>query len=142
MRLTLIGAISNQPDLAAVQQGFREIADALRALGHEVLDPTDYSDVDGRANLPWSSYMARSISRVLSACAVVALPGWADSRGGLADTFGALVTGRKVLGHEKLTPLAVNIKWVVQRMQEIYTDRPARKARKARRKSKREKGAA
>lgn len=57
---------------------FAEARKQLRAEGFTVLCPAEAGEVDGWT---WEQYLKRDLAMVLDADAVVALPGWENSRG-------------------------------------------------------------
>ena len=76
MKVYISGAISNQ---ANPRPAFDIAAQALRAAGHEVINPYDLDhSTHGRA---WADFMRVDIKALMDCDAVAMLPGWRGSRG-------------------------------------------------------------
>ena len=77
MKIYLSGKVTGDPNHKIT---FFGAALPLMALGHEVLNP-----VDGNDGLTDPDAMRRAVGMLLSADAVVMLPGWASSWGALIE---------------------------------------------------------
>ena len=76
MKVYISGAISNQ---ANPRPAFDNAAQALRAAGHEVINPYDLDhSTHGRA---WADFMRVDIKALMDCDAVAMLPGWRGSKG-------------------------------------------------------------
>ncbi len=75
---------------------FHKIADDLRALGHEVINPAELHPADGGLTHPWAYYLTVDLKAMLDCEAVYMLPGWAKSRGASLEHFVATALGLQV----------------------------------------------
>ena len=76
MKVYISGAISGQTN---PKPAFDSAAHALRAIGHEVVNPFDL-DHSGHA-CDWADFMRVDIKALMDCDAVAMLPGWRNSRG-------------------------------------------------------------
>jgi len=70
------GPISGKPDLN--RPAFEAAATALRAAGHEVVNPHENGVDPGQ---PWEAHMRADIKLLMDCDTVALLDDWADSRG-------------------------------------------------------------
>ena len=76
MKVYISGAITGQPN---PRLGFDRAAQALRALGHEAINPFEL-DHSGHAG-QWEDFMRVDLAALLTCDAVCTLNGWRLSRG-------------------------------------------------------------
>jgi len=76
MKIYLSGPISGLPDLN--RPAFAQAASHLRALGWLVVSPHELEHRHGRT---WVDYMREDLAAMMTADALLMLPGWEDSRG-------------------------------------------------------------
>jgi hypothetical protein len=77
VKLQLIGPMSGLPSFN--YPAFMDAAALLRSQGHEVFNPAETAG--GDTSYPRRFYMKAAIGGLMSADAVVFLPGWEDSKG-------------------------------------------------------------
>lgn len=116
MRISLVGKMTGMP--AFNYPMFHEVADALRAAGHEVFNPAE--TFGGDTTYPRSAYMRASIGALLNADAVVTIAGWEASPGSKTEIRVALALGIPVLSYESLMTNAE----VLDAWEEEYSDAP------------------
>lgn len=76
MKIYLAGPMTGLPDLNF--PAFHAAARALRAQGHEVVNP---AEICPDKEMKWADAMKRDIAELVTCDAVVVLPGWEKSRG-------------------------------------------------------------
>ena len=76
MTIYLSGPISGLPDLN--RPAFAQAAAHLRALGWLVINP---HELEHAAPSGWADYMRVDLAAMMTADAILMLPGWEDSRG-------------------------------------------------------------
>lgn len=84
MKVFLSGPMTGMPQ--DNYPAFRSAARELRTMGYEVISPAEFEgkrELSAREleSFTWENYMRRSISMLVEADAVVALPGWRNSKG-------------------------------------------------------------
>ncbi len=72
---------------------FHEAAACLRAQGHEVVNPAEFGEDEGKT---WSDYMRDDIKALMDCDAIYMLPGWAGSKGARLELHIARVMGFEV----------------------------------------------
>ena len=77
MKIYLSGQISGT-ELSYTRKRFGDVADTLRALGHEVTNPlcNGLSEAD-----PWEEHIAKDIINLIDCEGIYMLQGWEDSQG-------------------------------------------------------------
>lgn len=81
MKLYIAGQITGLDYNAALKK-FADAADALRAAGHEPMNPMEVNGLDGDGKEhPWAEYMKRDIPVLLSCDGIYLLPCWSNSKG-------------------------------------------------------------
>lgn len=119
MKLYLAGPMTGYPDFN--YPAFNTSASALRAQGHEVINPAENDN--GDTSKPWSYYMRQDIQHVLSVEAIALLPGWQKSRGATLETTIAAALDLPLLDAATLEPISETILEEAQRL--VYGDRQA-----------------
>lgn len=97
MKIYISIPISNR-DLAAQKAKAREIADKLRKLGHEPVNPFNTPEAPAEMNEKekYAYYMGEDLKRLLTCDAVFMCKGWNLSRGCCTEEFVARMYGIKV----------------------------------------------
>lgn len=97
MKIYISIPISNR-DLAAQQVTARELAEKLKALGHEPVNPFDTPEAPAEMNEKerYAYYMGEDLKRLLTCDAVFMCKGWNLSRGCCTEEFVARMYGIKV----------------------------------------------
>lgn len=94
MRLYLSGPITGYPDLN--KPAFAEAAAALRADGHDVLNPHEIGQAS-ELLLPWEDYLRADLVAMLQqADGLAMLPAWERSRGARLEHHVATALGWEV----------------------------------------------
>lgn len=119
MKLYLAGPMTGLPEFNF--PAFRERAAALRAQGHEVLNPAELDD--GDTSQAWDYYMRRDLALLLECEAVAVLPRWQRSRGASLEVHVARTLGMPVLDAHTLEPFTETILEEAQRL--VHGDRGA-----------------
>ena len=93
MKIYLSGKISGT-DLSHTRKRFSDVADKLRALGHEVTNPlcNGLSETD-----PWEEHIAKDIINLIDCEGIYMLQGWEDSQGARIEHAVAKEIGLKVM---------------------------------------------
>jgi hypothetical protein len=96
MRVYIAGGMSGYPEHNF--PAFFHAAEALRALGHEPVNPAelDGPDFDHDNPQPWEHYLKRDIVLLLECDAVFTLEGWAQSKGATLERHIAKELGMPV----------------------------------------------
>lgn len=107
MKIYISIPISNR-DLAAQQATAREIADNLRKLGHEPVNPFDTPEApQGLSDKEkYAYYMGEDIKRLLMCDAVFLCNGWSESRGCRLEAQTALIYDMEQYGRLEDIPKA------------------------------------
>lgn len=74
---------------------FEEAATHLRALGYDVVSPHEVNDADDTDH-SWDWFLRRDIAELVTAEAVVVLPGWEASKGANLETYIAAALGMPI----------------------------------------------
>lgn len=78
MKIYISGAITNDPEH---REKFERAADAIKALGHEAVNPVDLQKVLDPATTSWEQYMQVCIALLKVCDAIYLLDGWQNSKG-------------------------------------------------------------
>lgn len=92
MRLYVAGPMSGHEDLNF--PAFHAAAAALRALGHQVVNPAEINSDPGA---DWLTCMRADIKQLVDCDGVALLPGWEHSRGAMLERAIAAGLGLRVL---------------------------------------------
>lgn len=79
---------------------FHEAASLWRAAGHTVVSPAEMDKTDDHealAKVPWTTYLRRDLSELLTCEGIVCLPGWQQSRGAVLEVHVARALEMHVL---------------------------------------------
>ena len=76
MKIYIAGPMSGIKDMNF--PAFHAAAEALRALGHEVVNPAELNPDPGK---PWAECMKVDIAQLVTCDAVALLPNWSGSKG-------------------------------------------------------------
>lgn len=80
MKIYIAGPMTGIPEFN--YSAFNAAAEALRAIGHDVLNPTDVEKRNDTGKpQAWDWYMRHALRMVLDSDAIALLPGWENSRG-------------------------------------------------------------
>nr|DAX47494.1 MAG TPA: protein of unknown function (DUF4406) [Caudoviricetes sp.] len=92
MKIYLSGQISGT-ELSYTRKRFGDVADTLRALGHEVTNPlcNGLSEAD-----PWEEHIAKDIINLIDCEGIYMLQGWEDSQGARIEHAVAKELGKVV----------------------------------------------
>ena len=114
MRLYISGPMTGYPGDNRAE--FKRVTAELRALGHQVVDPTemdleynDAGEVSSDSPSPlWRMFITRDVAIILSSQfdGIVALEGWRKSKGARAEVFMAVLCGTPVFD-ERYGPVCV-----------------------------------
>jgi uncharacterized protein DUF4406 len=94
MRIYIAGPMTGYPEFN--YPAFVEAAAHLRRLGYDVVSPHEINPPTEGFEHPWDWYMRRDIVELVSAEAVVVLPGWEASKGASLETYIARSLGMPV----------------------------------------------
>jgi hypothetical protein len=97
MKIYLAGPMTGYEDLNFPL--FHSTTAALRAAGHEVINPAEIGQVDGWS---WEDYMRADLAAVLTVECVATLLGWSQSRGAMLEVHVARSLGLIVESAELL----------------------------------------
>lgn len=78
---------------------FHSAAKSLRAAGYDVVNPAE--SFNGDTDLPWSEYMRKDISDLLTVDEVFVLPGWENSPGCRVELAVAYALGLPVIPYRQ-----------------------------------------
>lgn len=92
MRVYVSGPMTGLPDLNF--PAFRAAADRLRAMGHDVVDPSTLGEPDGWC---WEDFLRRDLRHLLDCDAICLLDGWWKSRGARLEQHVAAKLGYTVI---------------------------------------------
>jgi len=108
VRLYIAGPMTGVPEFNAPE--FRRVGEAVKALGHEVVNPIEFDDEEGfvHADHPkgeqtseaeYAGFLRRDLLRILEldVDGAVVLDGWENSRGALLEVHVLRSLGKKVL---------------------------------------------
>jgi hypothetical protein len=108
MKLYLAGPMSDLPYFN--YPAFKKAAEALRALGHEVINPAELDEPDqDSVSVPWADYIRRDLRYLLECEAVAVLPGWRDSKGASLEVYVAESLGMEILDATELRSVAETV---------------------------------
>lgn len=96
MKTYISGPMTGYPDLN--YPAFFAAEEAVRALGHETLNPARHP-----SQKSWADYLRLDLADVLAAEQVVVLPGWEASRGAALEVHVAHALGMPVVPIDVLT---------------------------------------
>lgn len=102
----LSGGMSGHPDYNL--PAFREAATRLRLEGYRVFNPGEQG-ADAPESAPYAIYLPADIRAVLECDAVVALPGWEQSRGALLEIGLATLLGKLVWAYPDMRLLKLSV---------------------------------
>lgn len=88
MKLYISGPITGKPNKNIEQ--FNTLADKLRTLGYEVLNPFDLDQEGFNPEQCWFKYLKRDLKELLSCDALCLLPGWEESKGARLEVVVAI----------------------------------------------------
>lgn len=97
MRCYIAGPMTGKPDLNF--PAFREAAEKLRAIGHDVVSP---AEVNPDHSMPWAECLKRDIPALCTCDSIVLLPGWINSRGATLERHIAVELGMQVMAYGDL----------------------------------------
>lgn len=97
MRVYIAGPMTGLPDYN--YPAFNQMAVALRAVGHEVLNPAE-NPVPPCGT--WQGYMRMALAQLVQCQCVALLPGWTESRGALLERKLAQILAMDVVMAEDL----------------------------------------
>ena len=97
MRVYIAGPMTGIPDYN--YPAFDRMALALRALGHEVLNPAENPEPPCGT---WQGYMRMALGQLVQCQCLALLPGWTESRGALIERKLAQVLLMEVVMAEDL----------------------------------------
>ncbi len=97
MKIYISLPISNK-ELSAQREKANDIADKLRELGHEPVNPFDTINPPGglREDERYAYYMGEDMKKLLMCDAVYLCKGWDKSRGCRTEEFAARINGIKI----------------------------------------------
>jgi hypothetical protein len=91
-RIYIAGPMTGHPDFN--YPTFHAAAEALRALGHEVLNPAENKPASD--DIAWTDWMRLGLTQVIASDAIALLPGWEDSRGATLENYVGICLGLDV----------------------------------------------
>ena len=100
MRVYIAGPMTGIPEMNF--PAFHAVAAALRALGHEVVNPAELNPDTSKS---WAECMRVDIAQLVTCDAVALLPGWSQSRGVAIEFQLAIDLGIDIFGLYELLPV-------------------------------------
>lgn len=89
MKIYVSGPMTGLPDHNYPM--FYKVSDALRNMGHEVLNPAELDESVVPGSQPWEWYLRRDLKAMLDYDVLVMLPGWQNSKGATLERYVASI---------------------------------------------------